>query len=61
MNLLNGNPRPPKEKKHHGLEQHPQVAEQNLKHAAAVDVHKHFQSGSCALEDVWHTKSPRHR
>ena len=47
--------------KHHGLVQHPQVAEQYLEHAAAIDVHNHFRSGSCALEDVWHTKKPRCR
>ena len=46
----------PRKTKCHGLVQHPQVAEQYLKHAAAIDVHNHFRSGSCALEDVWHTK-----
>ena len=48
----------PRKRKCHGLVQHPQVAEQYLKHAAAIDVHNHFRSGSCALEDVRHTKNP---
>ena len=51
----------PRKTKHHGLVQRPQVAEQYLKHAVVIDVHNHFQSGSCALEDVWHTKNPRRR
>ena len=32
----------PRKTKQHGLVQHPQVAEQYLKHAAAIDVHNYF-------------------
>ena len=32
----------PRKTKHHGLVQRPQVAEQYLKHAGAIDVHNHF-------------------
>ena len=49
----------PRKTKHHGLVQRPQVAEQYLKHAGAIDVHNHFWSGNCALEDVWHTKKSK--
>ena len=47
--------------KHHGLVNQPQVAEQYLQAAAAINIHNYNQSGSAALEDVWHTKNPRQR
>ena len=48
--------------KHHGNVPHPQVAEHYLKYSAAIDVHNHYRSGSVALEDIWHTKTPlRHQ
>ena len=40
----------PRKTKCHGLVQHPQVAEQYLKHAAAIDVHNHFRSGCLAYK-----------
>jgi hypothetical protein len=55
---LPGNPRVTK---HHGLIARPKVAEMYLKYCAAIDIHNHARSGSCALEDVWHTKNPRRR
>ena len=55
---LPGNPRVTK---HHGLVERPNVADLYLKYVAAIDIHNHARSGSCALEDVWHTKNPRRK
>ena len=55
-------PDKPRSTQHHGLVNQPQVGEQYLQAAAAaINIHNHNQSGSAALEDVWHTKSPRRR
>lgn len=43
--------------KHHGLAPHPRVAEDYIKNASSIKVHKHCHAGSCSL-DLWRTKSP---
>ena len=47
--------------RHHGLVNHPQVAESYLKYAASIDIHNHYCTVSCGVEDIWHTKKPHHR
>ena len=54
-------PRKARSTKHHGLVNQPQVVKQYLQAAAAINIHNYNQSGSAALEDVWHTKNPRQR
>ena len=53
-----GKPRSPK---YRGLVNWSQTADQCLQGAAAIDIHNDNWSGSAALEDVWHTKTPRWR
>ena len=54
-------PGKPRVTKHHRLTPWPQVPEYYLKYAAAITIHNHYWSSSCALADIWHTKNPRRR
>ena len=53
-----GNPR---KTNHNGFVSRPKVAEDYLKNSASIDVHNHYRTGSCGLEDIWHTKNPHRR
>ena len=54
-------PGPPRETKHHGNVSRPMCAYTYLQNSAGIDVHNHFRTGSCGLEDVWRTHNPMHR
>ena len=41
-----------------GLVNCPQVTESYLKYATFIDIHNHYCTGSCGVEDIWHTKKP---
>lgn len=45
---------------HHGLVNHPHVAESYLKYAASMDNYNHYCTGSCGVENNWHTKKNHH-
>lgn len=51
----------PRVSKHHDPVTRSQVAKQHLKYDAVIDAYNHNRSGSCALEDVQHTKNTRRR
>ena len=46
----------PRVTKHHALIKRSQVAGRSLKNNVTIDVHNQNCSGSCALENKWHTK-----
>ena len=48
----------PSKTKHNGFVSCPKVAEDYLKNSASTDAHNHYRTGSCGLEDIWHTKNP---
>ena len=49
---------PPRETKHNGFINHPQMAYDYLNNAAGIDIHNHVRTGSFGLEDVWMTIDP---
>ena len=42
----------PHKTKHNGFVSRPKVAEDYLKNSASIDVHNHYRTGSCGLEDI---------
>ena len=52
---------PPRVTKHHGNVPRPMVAYEYLQNSAGIDIHNHYHTGSCGLEDAWKTKNPIHR
>ena len=52
---------PPRVTKYHGNVTRPMVAYEYLDTSSAIDIHNHFRTGSCGLEDAWLTKNPMHR
>ena len=52
---------PPRETKHHGKVARPMVAYEYLESSPGIDIHNHYRTGSCGLEDVWKTTSATHR
>ena len=49
---------PPRETKHNGFINRPQVAYDYLNNAAGIDIHNHVRTGSFGLKDVWMTIDP---
>ncbi len=47
--------------KHHENVSRPMVASDYLENCAGINIHNHYRTGSCGLEDSWKTKNPIHR